>query len=460
MTEFPARGQKAPAYWDLQLKAWIEEQIAASAATIPPSAFAPLKAMLDEAGPRPIGMQLIGDSTGNDATEWPRKLSDMLRPLYPAFTFQEASWNTGTEIMPTPTVLQTGTAGAQHLLVETGKSTPAIPHADAPAFPSVFDFRMKLAADDWSSAAANTVIAGRENGGGQRSWWVAINSAGFLQMVVSSDGTALTTIASTAAVSFTDAQTGWVRVVYTPNDGSGNRVTRFYTSTTGLTWTQLGATVTTAGAITPFAPSNAPLTIGGRGGGSGLPGKIYEVHILNGENGADLVPPLPGSWPMTPSGTNMSIVGAPVFTFVLGSHSGADSAMLADATRLAKMTPNYGQKVCFVSDSHNEAARVDAAFLTPYNTLIQGIQGRFPGVPLVLLTQNQENGATNQVSHAARRWNILTYAASKGYDAIDTYKAFADDPRGIAALLLDTIHPNEAGSTLWAETVRDVFLAA
>ena len=421
-------------------------------------AFAPLKAALDQGNPRPVALQVFGDSTGNEDTEWPRLTLAALASRYPSVTFQEARWSPVTNTTLRPTVIQTGAAGEAYLNVVTGQTTPAIPQASAPAFPAVLDLRVRLAADDWTTSVGSGVIMGRENGAGQRSWWLSLAATGYPQLTLSSDGTALTTIHNGGfAVPFTDGAAGWLRVVYTCNDGAGNRVFKAYTSSDAITWTQLGTTTTTAGALTPFSPTNAPLTLGGRGGGSGMPGKIYAVEMLNGENGPDLVPRMPGSWPQTPTGTPMTVAGAPVCTLVNGSLSGANAAILSDSTTLAKMSPNFGQLVIIVSDSHNEGGLVDADFIATYSALVNGAKTRMPGVPVIVLTQNPENGAVNQVAHSARRWNLISYAAANGYALIDTYKAFTDDPGGVPALMTDTLHPNATGSALWADTVVTAF---
>lgn len=76
------------------------------------------------------------------------------------------------------------------------------------------------------------------------------------------------------------------------NDGAGNRVANFYTSTdynpytlTG-TWTPLGATVTVAG-TTNINNSTAVLALGGSTGGQdGLfPGILFQVQLFNGVGG-------------------------------------------------------------------------------------------------------------------------------------------------------------------------------
>lgn len=421
-------------------------------------ALAPLKRRLAEGGQRPVAVQVLGDSTGNDPTEWPTLFALHLAALYPAWTVQRRLWSDTTQQYAAPVTIQTGTAGVQYLSVATGNTTWRVPHVAVSHVVGTMDVRVRLAADDWSPATGSGVIVGRENGAGQRSWWVGMSTGGAPFIVVSSDGTALTTINATAPVALADGATSWLRVVYTPDDGAGNRVTAFYLSTDGVTWTQHGATVTTAGALQPFAATNAAIDLGGRGGAAGLLGKYYEVQVLAGIDGPNTVPQLPGLWsPNTSAGTPATLVGAPVLTLVNGSHPGAALTYLNDTTRRPKMLPQFGQEVVFLSESHNEAGTTDAAFLAAYDAWATAVRARLFGVPMVLLTQNPQNGATTASAHAARRGNLLRYAASERLDLIDTYQAFLDDPRGLPALMADTIHPNAAGSGLWASVITSAY---
>lgn len=435
----------------------LNASMAAAVRDVTPS-FAPLKRRLSEAAQRPVAVQVLGDSTGNDPTEWPTLTIQHLAALYPAWTVQTRLWSDATQQYGAPVTIQTGTAGVQYLSVATGNTSWRVPHAAVTHITGTMDVRVKLAADDWSPASGSGVTIGRENGAGQRSWWTGLSAGGAPFIVVSSDGTALTTINATAPVALADGATSWLRVVYTPDDGAGNRVTKFYLSTDGVTWTQHGTTVTTAGAIQPFEPTNAPIDLGGRGGAAGLTGKYYEVQVLAGENGPNTVPQLPGLWSVnTSAGTPATLVGAPVLTLVNGSHPGAALAYLNDATRRPKMLPQFGQEVTFLSESHNEAGTVDAAFLTAYNAWAAAVQARLFGVPLVLVTQNPQNGSATAAAHAARRGNLMRYAASQRLDLLDTFKAFLDDPRGLPALMADPIHPNSEGSKVWASVVTTAY---
>jgi hypothetical protein len=97
---------------------------------------------------------------------------------------------------------------------------------------------------------------------------------------VSNDGTAFLTINATTATGFSDGTSNWVRATIDVNDGAGNRVTKFYTSSNGTTWTQLGTTVTTAGTTTIF-DGTAVLEFGSLAVGTStlLTGTIGQVII-------------------------------------------------------------------------------------------------------------------------------------------------------------------------------------
>lgn len=180
------------------------------------------------------------------------------------------------------------------------------------------------------------------------------------------------------------------------------------------------------------------------------------MQILDGVNGPNTVPQLPDCWGRVPSATlaPMDVIGAPVLTIVNGSHPGANIAYLGNATRLPKMTPDFGQVVTFLSSSHNEAAAVARGFRTLFAGWVAAVQARLPYLPVVALTQNPENGALNQVAHDVRRTDLLTEADATTLGLVDTYRAFTDDGRAIGDLMADTVHPNAAGQAVWTAAIR------
>ncbi len=77
-----------------------------------------------------------------------------------------------------------------------------------------------------------------------------------------------------------------------------------------------------------------------------------------------------------------------------------------------------------------------------------------PDVPIVITMQNQVTTperlpAADEVTRLIAEWAI-----EEKYPIIDVYHAFTDAPGGAGPLLKpDGLHPNEAGSVLWADTV-------
>lgn len=179
------------------------------------------------------------------------------------------------------------------------------------------DIRCRVAPADWTPPATSVVVA-KADITGQYSYVLALTSTGALQLAWTTTGlvAGILSATSTATVGATDGATRWVRATLDVDDGGGNRVVKFYTSTddthdhTAVTWTQLGSTVTTAGTTSIFSGS-AVATIGATADAvAPLTGKVYAAAILSGIGG--------------------TVVAAPDFTdgnrFTAGAASGSDAA--------------------------------------------------------------------------------------------------------------------------------------
>lgn len=154
------------------------------------------------------------------------------------------------------------------------------------------DLRVKVALDDWTPATLDALISKWDDtAANQRSYILYMRVTGFMELDFSSDGTAATGVQSTAAVPATDGAVIWVRVTLDGDDGGGNKVVKFYTSTDGVSWTQLGATNTSAGTTTIF-DGTAALEVGAYNpGGTSLvaKGKFYRAQVYNGIGGTLVV---------------------------------------------------------------------------------------------------------------------------------------------------------------------------
>jgi len=163
------------------------------------------------------------------------------------------------------------------------------PDSAAVSITGDIDLRMKMAMDDWTPSANRVLMAHATTAGNQQAFFFYITSSGNLAFQTSPDGTDALSVTgtSTVATGVADSAVKWIRGTLDVNDGSGNRVYNFYTSDDGVTWTQLGATVTTAGTTSIF-DSNAQLLVGASDAGTfgTWAGRVYYAEVRNGIDGA------------------------------------------------------------------------------------------------------------------------------------------------------------------------------
>lgn len=183
-------------------------------------------------------------------------------------------------------------AGAALLLNGVSPGRAATPDAAALDIVGDIDLRVHVAMDDWTPAAAQALITKSTTSGNQVSWRFNVLTTGVLRFVWSVDGSATLTADSTAAPTVANAAPLWVRATIDVDNGAAGRSVRFYTSPDGETWTQLGATVTTAG-VTSIFSSTAPVIVGSREVGTldRLAGRVFSAQIRSGIAGTIVANP-------------------------------------------------------------------------------------------------------------------------------------------------------------------------
>lgn len=179
------------------------------------------------------------------------------------------------------------------LLPGTAGNYVSTPDAAALDIVGDIDIRARIAADDWTPAAEDYVIAKYTTTGNQRSYALTIDTTGVLVFRWSNDGTAALSASSTVPTGFTDGSTHWIRATMDVDNGAAGKTATFYTSEDGVTWTQLGAAVTTGGTTSIFA-STAVLEIGSSTGGtaSQFAGKFFRGSVLSGIAGTSVAAPV------------------------------------------------------------------------------------------------------------------------------------------------------------------------
>jgi hypothetical protein len=347
----------------------------------------------------------VGDSTGDnkdgptgpEVDEWIRVLVRLIAAQNPAYTFQEPRWNDTLQGFDAPIVLQNGTGnggGARRAVF--AKATPGGLRYVGAAITGDISLRGRFHPTSYTPVGQATLIARWESTGNQRSVLLLLNQDGTLGLNWSADGTTSvgaknSTVAVSTAPGFASGQPIHLRADLDVDNGATGNDLKFYTSTDGVTWTQLGATVTTAGVTSIFA-GTAPWQIGSFTSGLTTPfdGSVYSVDIRPGlASQTSVVPRIVDEWDWYSAAATVTLAGAPVFTFLNGSQSGQGISYFDNATRRAILHQPWGQAAVIINDSHNDGTMSKGIWLSNYATMVNNIKSLLPNVPILAVAQNR-----------------------------------------------------------------------
>ena len=150
------------------------------------------------------------------------------------------------------------------------------------------DIRAYVALDDWTPAL-KIIFVSKYATAANLSYAFNVAATGELEYRWSADGTnAVATLSSSVVTGFADGSSNYVRVTHDVNNGASGNDVKFFTSTDGVTWTQLGITRTTAG-VTSIFSGTSPLQMANPNYGTALTGKVYRAQILNGIDGTKVL---------------------------------------------------------------------------------------------------------------------------------------------------------------------------
>lgn len=164
------------------------------------------------------------------------------------------------------------------------------------------EVRVDIWPHQWQLPGVTTmVIAGKyASTANQKSWLLWLNYDGTLQFRTSPDGSTNVTFASTVPVPVTSTRLS-IKVTIDVDNGAAGKTVQFFTAPSiNGTYTQLGATVTTAG-ITSIFNSTAAMSIGTAAdapafaSGYTFGGKFYELQVRSSIGGTLVANPVWGS---------------------------------------------------------------------------------------------------------------------------------------------------------------------
>lgn len=249
-----------------------------------------------------------------------------------------------------------GAYGYQYLPgINSSGAYVTAPDSAALEFGGDFTIDVKVAMANW--ATPSTALVTKLNGGGTKGYQFYVGGSGTL-ILAYGNGSGLLQGASVPATGFAAGSTHWVRVSFQVNN-AGNTNYSFYTSSDGVTWTQLGITVGTAGAAT-LVHDSSPLEIGSRILGTGLStaGAFYEVRLYNSALG---------------SGAGTPVFDANFATKTLGANTFTESSSNAATVtinggiaqagdgRAAYASSTPGTKATLAIPANQEFSQVDLA---------------------------------------------------------------------------------------------------
>lgn len=401
---------------------------------------------------------VVGDSTGNEQHEWVFLLSQYLSEKAPKYSTCYRLWNDLTQRYNSPIAISDSADDGYGLFTSDVGNGLKVNTTSKAALNITNDIEIiaKIAPDLWVLGSGAQTIVNRFGGSGARGFNFSLTASRRLYFWWSNDGTTNILKNSETLPVVEDGQPLWVKVTMDVDNGAGSYELRFFYSTDGNSWTQIGSTIT--GATTAIFNPNARLMIGIREGSDIFNGKIYKVIIKDGIGIGAKPIASPDFGTAFPSGvptftdaegniySNGGGVtyghGKPSLTIYNGSKSGASIAYTTDETRFALQTP-VEMQMSFINYGHNHGTNVD--FYATYEGLIDKLLAKYPYMGIACVAQNpQQPPEVNIIPHAIRCNQIIALSARYDYGICNVFKKFLD--RGdFSDWMADGCHPNQIG---------------
>jgi hypothetical protein len=412
-------------------------------------------------GDQSLVLQVVGDSTGDEADEWPYLLGSYLAAQFPGWAVVYHLWSDGAQDYTAPVVISSGAAGERTIDYAGGSQKAR--YLDPTLLGEVtgdLDVRCDVLLDDWTPAAT-TSLMGRWGSSTSKSWRFRVTTSGALSLEYTADGSSIVTATSSAATGFTDGQRYRVRATLDIDNGASGKDVKFWTQAIGATsWTQLGSTQTSAGTIAALnAPAGISYELGGtQSATSVISGRIYGAAIRQGIDGARISPVLLEGW--ANEDVVSPIAGSPTLHIYNGSAAGKDFAYFNDSTRFPKVAVPGNHPVLLLNLGHNQN-QLGAAMTGLVDTFKGLVDARLPCTQIVALTQNPRLSPTVASEQYAHRSDTIARRVAKtGGGVIDTRLEFWTDGRAMSTLVnVDGIHPSSTGRAVEGAAVQRAFRA-
>lgn len=155
-------------------------------------------------------------------------------------------------------------------------------------------------------------------------------------------------LSATASTQIPAAFSGWLKVSL--ETSGSDMLAKFWTSSDGITYTQLGTTITSTGNANTFQTGSAPLYVSGNIASNTISGKIYRV-IYSNASGVVRADFNPATYSASTSKTNWTSTTGEVWTLNQSSTYGSFKAYIVDRTYIVGDGVSKNMTQNFSSDS-------------------------------------------------------------------------------------------------------------
>jgi len=396
----------------------------------------------------PATVALLGDSTGNDDTEWFRTMLNSLGTSNPKVGIDYRVWNDTSKTYPAPTTIQAGTQDGmvvKDTFTRTGALIGSLPDT-GPAWYGDAGADAQYTMSGSALTFTGTTLAGYfAYPGGDGKQKVSTN------------------------FTFSAAGASTTLRLYGLYKDANNYVAIFITfGASQITWTitkKIAGTFGTVatGTANPFAYTGATFAASITVNGTAVTAVVNGV-TLNGTLLAGDVTALATTTPA--GGISFNVVGGSADDFQI-DRVGTTAAMQLSAyngsvpgTGTAEALVNLdlgilpvAPDLVFISFSHNHGADTGAVFAGKLMDVVTKVRSKWPNAGIAISSQNPRiTPAANITDHAARNVAARALAKQRNWGYVPAFERFMVQPNLYVLInTTDGVHPVTAGSLVWRD---------
>lgn len=414
-----------------------------------------------ESGSGDIVVQINGDSTGNEVTDWVYLWCQTMGTAYPSLAIDHRLWNDTTQGYDAAVPIQAGTAPSPGIVFrDTFTRTASDLYLSTPDIGAAWGRDGSNASGDWTldgNKAVRTADATSGNvlADGNTPGDIKLTVVGTISTLAT--GSSYTTQFTLKRLSSTN------RIVLTITISTTGSVTWAIAKVINGTSTTIANTTSLTALTTNTA--NQPFTL------------VYQVVGLNvsATIGASTITAtlLQSDADLLDQATVSAVIAHP------------STAMTMDTYTMELVTPSQPQKMtvynCSVPGSnlsyqqprissiapvapdlmiintgHNYSTNTPAQYATAIDSFLSDYLSVFPNTGILITSQNpQKAPAANRIFHYTRQTSLRSYCAKRGIGYVPLFEKWINEPDGgVSMINPDGVHPVLTGSQFWANYLR------